>query len=62
MLSIHSFLGSRQVGGGSHVKRAAKRSRKEKNQVEDDDEPEVMPTKGTRRQRSEAAKAQAAKN
>ena len=62
MLSIHSSLGSCRVEGGSHIKRAAKRARKEKNRIDEDEEPEVMPEKTTRRQRSDAAKVRAAKS
>ena len=62
MLSIYVVLGPSQGVGGSHIKRAAKRARKKKNQVEENEEPEVMPEKTTRRQRSDAAKVRAAKS
>ena len=60
MLSFYSITGPGRQGG-AHYKRAAKRSRPGK-EVVSDEEPEIMPEKTTRRQKSNAAKIKAAQS
>ena len=62
MLSIYAFLGPSQDVGGSLTKRGIKRARKGNNHDHEDEEPEVMPAKTTRRDRWDAAKVRAAKS
>ena len=62
LLSSFAVTGAGKQASGSHTKRAAKRARSGKDLADEDEEPEVMPEKTTRRQKSNAAKLRAAQS